>query len=61
MSEMSRTFNFDDFDAQIAEALEENEAVMRPIRVHPGQIGGAACKPTLIELPVPEEIEPIST
>lgn len=41
MAEMSRLFNFDDFDQQIAEALEQNEAAMSkvvPLR-RPGEIG----------------------
>lgn len=42
MAEMSRTFNFDDFDAQIAEALERNDEAMKPIR-RPGEIGSVLC------------------
>lgn len=37
---MSSRFNFDDFADQITDALEENEAVMRPLR--PGQIGAVS-------------------
>lgn len=42
MAEMSRDFNFDDFDAQIADALEENDQAMRPLIRRPGEIGGVA-------------------
>lgn len=45
MAEMSRRFNFDDFDEQIAEALEANEQAMEPIRQpRPGEIGGVVVK-----------------
>lgn len=44
MAESSRTFNFDDFDQQIAEALAENDRQMRPLR--PGEIGAVAIKPS---------------
>lgn len=43
MAEQSRTFNFDDFDAQIAEALELYGTPER--RPNPGEIGGVACTP----------------
>lgn len=44
MAEMSRSFNFDDFDEQIAEALEEHEQAVTDFdRVfYPGEIGGVA-------------------
>lgn len=58
MAEMSRTFNFDDFDAQIAEALEENERTMAevvPIR-RPGQIGSVVTRLTFNpEVPEPPD------
>lgn len=45
MAEMSRRFNFDDFDGQIAEALEANEQAMEPVRnPRPGEIGGVVVK-----------------
>ncbi len=47
MAEMSRRFNFDDFDEQVAEALEENARVMaeaKPIR-RPGEIGSVIMTP----------------
>ena len=50
---MSRLFNFDDFDRQIAEALEQNDEAMAdvvPIR-RPGEIGAVALHPTLFDLP----------
>lgn len=49
---MSIRFNFDDFDAQIADALADNEQAMADFdRVFmPGSIGGVACNPTLIDL-----------
>ena len=50
MAESSRTFNFDDFEDQIAEALAGNEEAMDRI-LRPGDIGAVAVKPTLIELP----------
>lgn len=42
MAEMSRRFNFDDFDEQIREALEGNDEAMAgvPRRPRPGEIGG---------------------
>lgn len=45
MSESSRTFNFDDFDQQIAEALAENEEIMR---LRPGRIGSVPTKHTVL-------------
>lgn len=52
MTEMSLGFNFDDFDAQVAEALEENDRAMRPLR--PGAIGSVPVRLTcdLDEQPV---------
>lgn len=47
MAEMSRRFNFDDFDQQIAEALERNDegmADLLPMR-RPGEIGAVAITP----------------
>ena len=47
MAEMSRRFNFDDFDEQVADALAENDAAMAevlPMR-RPGEIGGVAITP----------------
>ncbi len=44
MAEMSRRFNFDDFDEQIRDALEQNESLMEnlvPFR-RPGEIGAVA-------------------
>lgn len=56
MAEMSRGFNFDKFDEQIADALEDNDQAMRPSLRHlPGAVGGVACAPTLTELPDPPE------
>lgn len=50
MAEMSRRFNFDDFDEQIAEALAENERGMGdliPMRSpRPGEIGGVLVRLT---------------
>jgi hypothetical protein len=61
MGESSRSFNFDDFDSQVADALEEYErdkprhtvsdeqlsleGIQRILR--PGEIGGVPTKPTL--------------
>ena len=52
MTEFSRTFNFDDFDEQIREALEENELLMenlvpfkKPVR-RPGEIGSVVTRLT---------------
>lgn len=47
MAEQSRTFNFDSFDEQILDALEENERIMPLLR--PGQIGSVACRPVLLD------------
>lgn len=52
MAEMSRLFNFDDFDKQIAEALEENDEAMAQVRpLRPGDIGAVAIHPTLFDWP----------
>lgn len=71
MAEMSIRFNFDDFDAQVSEALDENERMMADLQMteeaeawemyerwlehdtglRPGEIGGVAVRPTLIDLP----------
>jgi hypothetical protein len=45
MSQMSRGFNFDDFEEQIDEALADNLEVMRPVVRRPGEIGAVACSP----------------
>lgn len=50
MSESSLGFNFDDFDAQIAEVLEDNELHMQNI-LRPGQIGGVPTKITVDVVP----------
>ena len=46
MAESSRTFNFDDFDEQIREALEGNYEAMREVPgykpLRPGEIGAVA-------------------
>lgn len=46
MAEMSRRFNFDDFQEQIDEALERNEEAMVDVlptrQPRPGEIGGVA-------------------
>lgn len=52
MAEMSRTFNFDDFDAQIAEALasygEFADGLPEEVRVRrPGEIGAVAIQLSL--------------
>jgi hypothetical protein len=47
--EMSRLFNFDDFDAQVEEALAENERVMHLKSPNPGEIGGVVCTPLFKE------------
>lgn len=58
MAEMSRRFNFDDFDEQIAEALEANEQAMEPIRhPRPGEIGGVLIRHTF-QTPTVTEIFP---
>lgn len=57
MAEMSRLFNFDDFERQVTEALEENDEAMadiRPIR-RPGEIGAVAVHPTLFDMP-PDDV-----
>ena len=52
MAEMSRRFNFDDFDEQIAEALEENQEAMHRFQtpkvteIPPGEIGGVLIRAT---------------
>lgn len=61
MTEMSRRFNFDDFDEQIREALEDNDSLMEnlvPFR-RPGEIGSVAIThrfqyPTVTEIPRPD-------
>lgn len=49
MAHMSKNFNFDDFEKQIDEALEENDLCMAEIipfaKRRPGEIGAVACKP----------------
>lgn len=47
MAEMSRTFNFDDFDEQIAEALEDNQQAMERI-LRPGDIGAVVVRPSFL-------------
>lgn len=60
MSEMSRTFNFDDFDELCREALDEHMAHESEKQeeqkwadydrvFYPGEIGGVACRPTLLD------------
>lgn len=49
MSEMSRRFNFDDFDKQIAEALDELHAVDKVSDRLPGEIGSVVCTPLFRE------------
>lgn len=44
MSESSRRFNFDDFDAQIAEALDDHEDFKKVLR--PGCIGSVPVRLT---------------
>lgn len=46
---MSRRFNFDDFDAQIAEALEEHGTPLPERQPNPGEIGGVVCTPLFKE------------
>ncbi len=55
MAEMSRTFNFDDFDQQIADALAENEQAMRPLLRRPGEIGGVAIHLSTEIIPIEEK------
>lgn len=47
MAEMSRRFNFDDFDEQVADALAENDAAMAEVLLirRPGEIGAVAITP----------------
>lgn len=49
MAEMSRRFNFDDFQEQIDDALAENQEAMGDLlpirRPRPGEIGGVAITP----------------
>ena len=47
-----RWVGFDDFDAQIEEALADNDTAMRPLR--PGQIGAVICRPTFGEATDPD-------
>lgn len=61
MAEMSRRFNFDDFDDQVREALEENDIAMAQLAVRgvaqirrPGEIGGVLAVPReFVEPPEP--------
>lgn len=53
MAEMSRGFNFDDFDDQVREALEQNDIAMAQLAVRgvaqirrPGEIGGVLAVPS---------------
>lgn len=56
MAESSARFNFDDFDAQIAEALAENDEAMAQVRpLRPGAIGGVAVLGYRAELPEPPD------
>lgn len=59
MTEMSRRFNFDDFDQQIADALEEHEQLQRTLR--PGSIGAVPTRMTtdLDTLSIPDPAEPV--
>ncbi len=62
MTEMSKRFNFDDFDGQIADALDGNDTVMADIIAirRPGAIGAAVTHLTYhpeIELDLPEPPE----
>lgn len=60
MAEMSKRFNFDDFDTLIAEALGEmdEERLQSALetdgtladQIMPGQIGGVACNPSLLDI-----------
>lgn len=58
MAESSRTFNFDDFDQQIADALAGNDEAMAtliPIR-RPGEIGAVVTHLTFNpEVPEPPD------
>lgn len=47
MAEMSRRFNFDDFDEQVAEALERNDEALADTSLicRPGEIGSVAITP----------------
>lgn len=62
MAEMSRRFNFDDFDEQVREALEENDIAMAQLAVRgvalvkrPGEIGGVLAVPRSFVEPEPPE------
>lgn len=55
MAESSLHFNWDDFDAQIADALAEHEILQEEARIciegidrvfYPGEIGGVTTNPT---------------
>lgn len=48
MAEMSRTFNFDDFDQLVSEALDNYAEVADTIR-RPGEIGSVVCQLTLFD------------
>jgi hypothetical protein len=54
MAYMSKSFNFDDFDKLVGEALDEFEQAKEDFdRVfYPGEVGGVACRPSF-------QIEPI--
>lgn len=57
MAEMSRRFNFDDFDEQVRDALDKNDEAMAdliPIR-RPGEIGGVAIK---LSQELPDDLPP---
>lgn len=62
MAEMSRRFNFDDFDEQIADALAENEAAFdRVFGRYPGQIGGVVTRLSWSDGdPLASPIEPVT-
>lgn len=58
MTEMSRGFNFDDFDDQIREALEDNVIAMDGIaraKKRPGEVGGVIAIPGGAFTPEPPE------
>ncbi len=62
MAEMSRRFNFDDFDEQIREALEDNDVAMASLAINgvarikrPGEIGGVLIIPSWDREPEPPE------
>lgn len=62
MAEMSRRFNFDDFDEQVREALEDNDIAMANLAMQgvarirrPGEIGGVLAIPREFVEPDPPE------